>query len=57
MTGGGAQLRNLDVFLQRATGIPVVVAENPSDCVVIGTSMALEMSSVLVDANADLRRS
>jgi rod shape-determining protein MreB len=57
MTGGGAQLRNMDVFLQRATGIPVVVAENPSDCVVIGTSMALEMSSVLVDASVDLRRS
>lgn len=56
MTGGGSQLRNLDVFLQRVTGIPVALAENPSDCVVIGTSMALEMSSVLIDANAEQRR-
>lgn len=56
MTGGGSQLRNLDVFLQRVTGVPVAVAENPSDCVVIGTSMALEMSSVLIDANTEQRR-
>jgi len=38
LTGGGALLRNFDVFLRNITGIPVAVAENPTDCVVIGTS-------------------
>lgn len=56
LTGGGSQLRNLDVYLQRITGVPVMVAEDPSDCVVIGTSRALEMSSLLVDASSELRR-
>ncbi len=50
MTGGGAQLRNLDIFLQQISGIPVGVAEHPEDCVVIGTAKALEMSHVLTDA-------
>ncbi len=57
LTGGGSQLRNLDVFLQRITGVPVMVADEPADCVVIGTSKALEMSSLLIDASAELRRS
>lgn len=56
LTGGGSQLRNLDTFLQRITGVPVAVAENPADCVVLGTSQALEMSSVLYDASVELRR-
>jgi len=57
LTGGGSQLRHLDVFLQAATGVPVMVAENPADCVVIGTSKALEMGALLVDSSAELRRS
>jgi rod shape-determining protein MreB and related proteins len=42
LTGGGALLRNLDKMLTRETGMPVLVAENPLDCVVIGTGRALE---------------
>jgi rod shape-determining protein MreB len=42
LTGGGALLRNLDKLLARETGMPVVVAENPLDCVAIGTGKALE---------------
>jgi len=56
LTGGGSQLRHLDVFLQNATGVPVMVADNPADCVVIGTSKALEMGALLVDSSAELRR-
>ncbi len=41
LTGGGALLRNLDKLLQRETGMPVIVAENPLDCVAIGTGRAL----------------
>jgi rod shape-determining protein MreB len=42
LTGGGALLRNLDKLLARETGMPVAVAENPLDCVAIGTGKALE---------------
>lgn len=56
LTGGGALLRNFDVFLRNITGIPVAVAENPTDCVVIGTSKALEMVHLLQDTLADIRR-
>jgi rod shape-determining protein MreB and related proteins len=50
MTGGGAQLRGFDTFVQRVTNIPVAVAPNPEDCVVIGTSAALDMAHLLQDA-------
>lgn len=42
LTGGGGMLRNLDKLLTRETGMPVLVAENPLDCVAIGTGRALE---------------
>jgi rod shape-determining protein MreB len=42
LTGGGALLRNLDKLLSRETGMPVIIAERPLDCVAIGTGRALE---------------
>lgn len=42
LTGGGGLLRNLDKMLTRETGMPVMVAENPLDCVAIGTGRALD---------------
>ncbi|TVY04055.1 rod shape-determining protein [Cohnella terricola] len=42
LTGGGALLRNLDKMLARETGMPVLVADNPLDCVAIGTGRALD---------------
>jgi rod shape-determining protein MreB len=42
LTGGGALLRNLDRHLSRETGMPVIVADNPLDCVAIGTGKALD---------------
>lgn len=42
LTGGGALLRNLDKHITLETGIPVFVAEDPLDCVVMGTAKALE---------------
>jgi rod shape-determining protein MreB len=42
LTGGGALLRDLDRLLSKETGMPVFVAENPLDCVAIGTGKALE---------------
>ncbi len=42
LTGGGALLRNLDRVLSDQTHMPVIVAENPLDCVALGTGRALE---------------
>ncbi|ANE47168.1 rod shape-determining protein MreB [Paenibacillus swuensis] len=42
LTGGGALLRNLDKLLSKETGMPVIVADNPLDCVAIGTGRALD---------------
>jgi rod shape-determining protein MreB and related proteins len=50
MTGGGALLRNFDALLRDATGIPVAVAENATECVALGTGKALDMIHVLRDA-------
>ncbi|EST13450.1 rod shape-determining protein [Sporolactobacillus laevolacticus] len=42
LTGGGALLKNLDHVLSDETKMPVMVAENPLDCVAIGTGRSLE---------------
>ncbi|KQL53401.1 rod shape-determining protein MreB [Heyndrickxia shackletonii] len=42
LTGGGAMLRNLDKVISKETSMPVIIAENPLDCVAIGTGNALE---------------
>jgi rod shape-determining protein MreB len=42
LAGGGALLRNLPLFLRERTGLPVMVAEDPLDCVVLGAGKALE---------------
>lgn len=42
LTGGGALLKNLDHVLSDETKMPVIVAENPLDCVAIGTGRSLE---------------
>jgi rod shape-determining protein MreB len=42
LTGGGALLFRLDQVLRDATGLPVVVAEDPLQCVALGTGRALE---------------
>jgi len=42
LSGGGALLHGLDILVKHETGMPVQVAENPLDCVAIGTGKALE---------------
>ncbi|HLV08983.1 MAG TPA: rod shape-determining protein [Halanaerobiales bacterium] len=42
LTGGGSLLKGLDKLLIRETEMPVHIAENPLDCVVKGTGIALE---------------
>ncbi|HCX78135.1 MAG TPA: rod shape-determining protein [Firmicutes bacterium] len=47
MTGGGSLLTNLDRMISKDTGMPVVVAENPLDCVVLGTGKVLDQLKLL----------
>ena len=42
LTGGGALLRGIDQRLREETGIPVYVADNPLDCVGLGTGKCVE---------------
>ena len=44
LTGGGALIRGLDKLISQEANIPVYVAENPLDCVAVGTGKRLEMS-------------
>jgi rod shape-determining protein MreB len=41
LAGGGALIRNLDERIRQETGLPVILAENPLSCVVMGTSKML----------------
>ncbi len=42
LTGGGAFLKNLDQRIRDEVGVPVTVAENPLQSVVVGTGMVLQ---------------
>ncbi len=42
LTGGGALLHGLDARLQDETGMPIVVARDPLNCVAIGSGQFLE---------------
>lgn len=56
LTGGGALLNGLDVLITKETGIPVIVAENPLDCVALGTGKALDSIDILKKTSSDRRR-
>jgi rod shape-determining protein MreB and related proteins len=42
LTGGGAMLSNLDLVLSNATSLPVFVAQEPLNCVALGSGKVLE---------------
>ncbi len=56
LVGGGAMIKNLDKFLESEIGISVKVAENPMDCVAIGTGMALDNPKVLARSQFAVKR-
>ncbi len=56
LTGGGAQLDGLDRVLINETGMPVIIAENPLDCVAIGTGKALDSIDILKKSMGSYRR-
>ena len=47
LTGGGAMLRNLDLVLSNATSLPVFVADEPLNCVAVGSGRVLENPDLL----------
>src|SRR5262252_2783942 len=47
LSGGGSQLKNLDILLREETGLPVMVSENPQLAVVLGTGKALDELKLL----------
>jgi len=55
LAGGGALLHGLDARLRHETGMPIVIAPSPLDCVAIGSGQALEefeaLKNVLFSAN------
>ncbi|HOC06481.1 MAG: rod shape-determining protein [Bacillota bacterium] len=50
LSGGGALLHGLDVYLSQRLGTPVIIAENPISCVVNGTGRALELLDYIKDS-------
>lgn len=48
--GGGSLIRNLSEAVRRDTGLPVMIAETPLDCVALGTGKALEFETELAHA-------
>ena len=47
MTGGGSMLRRINELLTEVTGVPCYVADQPANCVAIGTGLALENLEIL----------
>jgi rod shape-determining protein MreB len=47
LTGGGAELKNLDVLLREETGLPVMVSDEPMSAVVLGSGKALDNLDLL----------
>jgi rod shape-determining protein MreB len=47
LTGGGANLKNLDVLLREETGLPVMVCDDPISAVVLGSGKALDHVELL----------
>lgn len=47
LSGGGAQLKSLDLVISQATSLPVLVAENALQCVAAGSGKILENPQAL----------
>lgn len=47
LAGGGAQIHGLDKYLEERLNIPIIVAEDPSTCVVRGTEILLDEIDLL----------
>jgi rod shape-determining protein MreB len=52
LTGGGALLKNLDILIREETGLPVLIADDPLTCVVMGCGKALDQIELLRDGTS-----
>jgi len=56
ITGGGALLYGIDKRFEQRTGITSIIAENPMNCVAIGTGKALDSMLILENAALNKRK-
>ncbi len=49
VTGGGALLRDLERMLGEEIGLPILIAESPLTCAVLGCGRALQEAETLGD--------
>ena len=49
LSGGGGMLKNLDVLLREETGLPIMLADDPYTCVVMGCGRCLDEPDLLRD--------
>ena len=56
LSGGGAFIKNIDRYINSIIGIPVHIADNPVDCVIRGTGIALNNIEVLKKATKKRRK-
>lgn len=56
LSGGGSYIKNIDRYINSIIGIPVHVADNPTDCVIRGTGIALNNIEVLKKATKKRRK-
>lgn len=52
LTGGGALLHGMDKFLAEHTHLPISIADNPVQCVAMGTAQALVNLDILESASS-----
>ena len=56
ITGGGAYIKNIDRYISDKIGIPVLIANNPLECVARGAGSALSNIEVLKKSTKNRRR-
>jgi MreB/Mrl family cell shape determining protein len=47
LTGGGALLKNIDELISQEMNLPVIIAEDPMDCVALGTGKIISQMKTL----------
>ena len=43
MTGGGSMLKGLPKLISKETGVPVILVENPLECVALGAGQSFDL--------------
>ena len=54
LTGGGALMQGFDKLVEKRTGIPAKIAEDPTTCVAVGTGVSLESMDIIQAAGTSV---